>query len=536
MPKEAPLRRSSRAPVSKPAPVAKAAPPKTAAKPMSKMKPASKVGRKRAASPERSASPPAKRAKSQAAENVDPTVPARPLKKKRSATLPPLVQAKPYFNPLPSIPETKRPGLQVFAWGAGNFGQFGMGPDFLGEFDKPKKHAWVEEQIEEGTFGPDNAGIEGVAAGGMHSIFVDEKGTVWTCGVNDDAALGRVTEGVPDPDLTLTNVPHPLESLVEEKFRAVQVATGDSICVALDNRGEIRVWGSFRANEGSLGFSESARHQFVPIPIAMDLIHKPGDYEKVSSITAGANHILVLTTHGHIFTWGSGQQAQLGRKVLERHQVKGTNPQRVVLDSRALRAVVVGAGIYHSFAVDEAGTVWGWGLNSMGQTGTGLDGPDDETVTMPKVVRNLSKEELGGETVVQIAGGEHHTLFLTSGGKVFACGRSNGSQLGLAKDDEAFKGDSTLEFLAEPVRVAFPDDDDDDPVVQIAAGLHNNMAITKDGALYCWGQGTQGELGVPDVEVETPRIIVRREGGSWAAESVSCGGQHTLGLFRKRQK
>jgi regulator of chromosome condensation len=98
------------------------------------------------------------------------------VKKKKSATLVP--QAQPYFNPLPTPPEKKRPGLQVFAWGAGNFGQFGMGPDVLGELDKPKKHAWVEEQIEEGTFGPDNAGIETVAAGGMHSIFVDEKGTV----------------------------------------------------------------------------------------------------------------------------------------------------------------------------------------------------------------------------------------------------------------------------------------------------------------------------------------------------------------------
>ncbi|KAF7355548.1 hypothetical protein MSAN_01471900 [Mycena sanguinolenta] len=529
---EAPVRRSSRAPPSKAAPVAKAPPSKAAAKPMSKAKPAPKSTKKRAASPERSPSPPPKRSKKQTTENVDPAAPARPAKKKRS--LSPHHQTKPYFNPLPTPPEKKRPGLQVFAWGAGNFGQFGMGPDFLGEFDKPKKHAWVEEQIEKGTFGPDNAGIETVAAGGMHSVFVDEKGTVWTCGVNDDAALGRVTEGVPDPEGNLTNLPHPLDSLVAEHFRAVQVATGDSICVAIDNHGEIRVWGSFRANEGSLGFSESARHQFTPIPIAMDLYHKPGDYEKVSSVVAGGNHILVLTTHGHIFTWGNGQQAQLGRKVLERHQVKGTNPQRVILDSRALRAVVVGAGTYHSFAVDETGTVWGWGLNTMGQTGTGYESKDDESVAMPKVVRNLSKEELGGETVVQIAGGEHHTIFLTSGGRVFACGRANGSQLGLAPDDKAFEGDSSREFIPEPVLVTFPDDDD--PVVQISAGLHNNMAITKDGALYCWGQGTQGELGVPDEEVATPRILVRREGGSWAAEWVACGGQHTLGLFRKRQK
>ncbi|KAJ7094518.1 regulator of chromosome condensation 1/beta-lactamase-inhibitor protein II [Mycena belliarum] len=533
---EAPLRRSSRAPVSKAAPVAKAANSKAAAKPASKAKPAAKTSKKRAASTERSPSPPPKRTKNQTTENVNPAVPARPVKKAKTAKTATVVpQSKPYFNPLPTPPEKKRPGLQVFSWGAGNFGQFGMGPDLLGELDKPKKHAWAEEQMEEGTFGDDNAGIEFVAAGGMHTIFVDEKGTIWTCGVNDDAALGRVTEGIPDPDGTLTNVPHPLESLVAEKFRAVQVATGDSICVAVDNRGELRVWGSFRADEGSLGFSETARHQFVPIPVALDLYHKPGDYEKVSAVAAGGNHILVLTTHGHIFTWGSGQQAQLGRKVLERHQMKGTNPQKIVIGARAMRAVVIGAGIYHSFAVDETGTVWGWGLNSMGQTGTGLETKEDESVSLPKVVRGLSKEELGGETVVQISGGNHHTLFLTSDGKVYACGRANSSQLGLAQDDPAWKdADPAREFLSEPVLVTFPDDDD--PVVYIAAGLHNNMAITKDGALYCWGQGTQGELGVPDVEVPTPRMIVRREGGSWEAVSVACGGQHTMGLFRKRQK
>ncbi|KAF7332282.1 hypothetical protein MKEN_00109400 [Mycena kentingensis (nom. inval.)] len=525
-----PLRRSSRAPPSKVTPPKKAttkaaAPIKAAAKPKS-------TAKKRAASVERSPSPAPKRTK-KGPENVDPSV-ARPGKKKTDATIVP--QKEPYFNPLPAPPPKTRPSLQVFAWGAGNFGQFGMGPKVLGELDKPKKHTWCEEQIEEGTFGEDNAGIETLAAGGLHTIFVDEKGTVWTCGVNDDAALGRVTEGIPDPDSILTNLPHPLQSLITEKFRAVQVATGDSICVAVDDKGELRVWGSFRANEGTLGFSESARHQFTPIPITMDLIHKPGDYEKVSSVVSGGNHVIILTTHGHILTWGSGQQAQLGRKVLERHQVKGTNPQKVILGTRSLRTKVVGAGIYHSFAVDENGTVWGWGLNSMGQLGTGLVEQGDECVATPRVVRRLSKEELGGETVVQISGGEHHTLFLTSDGKVFACGRANNSQLGIAKDDEAWEGASTREFLAEPVHVTFPDDHDDDPVVYISAGLHNNMAVTKEGALYCWGQGTQGELGVPDVEVETPKVLVRREGGSWAAEFVACGGQHTMALLRKRQK
>lgn len=72
--------------------------------------------------------------------------------------------------------------------------------------------------------------------------------------MNDDAALGRITKDVPDPDNPevllsiddLTAIPHPLESLVSEGFRAVRIAAGDSISAAISDQGELRVWGSFR--------------------------------------------------------------------------------------------------------------------------------------------------------------------------------------------------------------------------------------------------------------------------------------------------
>jgi hypothetical protein len=57
-------------------------------------------------------------------------------------------------------------------------GQFGMGPDQLGEISKPRRNPWVDEQIEDGTFGGEGAGLEAIAAGGLHSLFIDEKGTV----------------------------------------------------------------------------------------------------------------------------------------------------------------------------------------------------------------------------------------------------------------------------------------------------------------------------------------------------------------------
>ncbi|KAG6910937.1 hypothetical protein DXG01_005991 [Tephrocybe rancida] len=550
------LRRSARAASVKPASKAEPSPLERAASNRSNK---SNTSKKRAGSPERAASPPPKRSRAtstQKSEN-DPPAPrssrkpaskksAQPLKRQPSAKLAAIAEApvpqqqqKPYFNPLPVPPEAKRPGLQLFVWGAGNFGQFGMGPDDLGQHDKPKRNMWVEEQIQEGAFGADGAGIESIVGGGLHTLFIDEKGTVWTCGVNDDAALGRITQDVPNPENPetfldvdeLTSVPHPLTSLVDEKFRAVQVASGDSICAAISSDGDLKVWGSFRANEGSLGFSSGLKHQFTPTSI-LDLPHKPGDTEKVAAIAAGTNHLLVLTTHGNVLTWGAGEQAQLGRKVLERRKIHGTVPEKITLGNRGRKAVKIGAGSWHSFAVDDKGDVWGWGLNSMGQTGTGYESTADAVVQLPQKVQRLSKEELGGDVVQQIVGGDHHTLFLTAGGKVYACGRSNAGQLGLADDDEAFKDRMDSEFITEPALVTFPDMED--PIVQVSSGSHNNMAVTKGGALYCWGQGTQGELGCADEEVKTPKIIVRKEGGAWAAISVSCGGQHTLGLFRKK--
>lgn len=44
----------------------------------------------------------------------------------------------------------------------------------------------------------------------------------------------------------LTSIPHPLQTLVDVGFRAVKVVAGDSICAAVSDQGEMRVWGSFR--------------------------------------------------------------------------------------------------------------------------------------------------------------------------------------------------------------------------------------------------------------------------------------------------
>lgn len=86
---------------------------------------------------------------------------------------------------------------------------------------------------------------------------------MWSCGVNDNAALGRITNNVPDPknpgsflDIDeLTSWPRPIQALMDENFRAVRVAAGDNTGAAISDQGEFRVWGTFRVSFLSIASS-----------------------------------------------------------------------------------------------------------------------------------------------------------------------------------------------------------------------------------------------------------------------------------------
>jgi alpha-tubulin suppressor-like RCC1 family protein len=85
------------------------------------------------------------------------------------------------MNQVPVFPAPVRPAGQLFVWGCGDFGQFGLGPMMLREFAKQKVHPWAKQKMHEGVFGAGpgpGPGIIAVAAGGMHSLFIDENGKV----------------------------------------------------------------------------------------------------------------------------------------------------------------------------------------------------------------------------------------------------------------------------------------------------------------------------------------------------------------------
>src|SRR5688500_2236932 len=79
----------------------------------------------------------------------------------------------------------------------------------------------------------------------------------------------------------------------------------------------------------------------------------------------------------------------------------------------------IAAGVWHSLALTEDGTVWAWGTNSLGELG---DGTTTDR-SSPVQVLNLTN-------VVAIAAGTFHNLALSEDGTVWAWGRNEFGELG----------------------------------------------------------------------------------------------------------
>jgi regulator of chromosome condensation len=225
--------------------------------------------------------------------------------------------------------------------------------------------------------------------------------------------------------------------------------------VAVSDKGEVRAWGSFRvslfgpstcycgstddptqSSDGVLGFDGVPGHSpFQFTPIALHSLQKAK--VQVVQISCGSDFVLALTTTGHVYGWGDGEQQQLGRRIMGRRRLNGLEPERL-----GLRNIVsVSTGMYHSFAIDTNGIVWAWGLNTFHQTGVSSSkGGDEDMVTVPAQVDALHPDKHNGGKVIRIQGGEHHSIFLFDNGEVWACGRSDAHQIGISDEHPAFEG------------------------------------------------------------------------------------------------
>jgi alpha-tubulin suppressor-like RCC1 family protein len=214
--------------------------------------------------------------------------------------------------------------------------------------------------------------------------------------------------------------------------------------------------------------------------------------EKVTSVDASNASGYALEQNGTVHAWGTNKHANLCNG-----NTKKASPDTAVTVPfpAGVRITSLGEAEGSLMAIDSEHNGWACGSNPQG---TLCQKPTGNIVEPVKVISGVQA----------VQGGEHHSLWLTTGGTVKACGSNLDGRLGVQGVKEA----------EEPVEVPGLSG-----VAEITAGVTTSAARTTSGKVFAWGANQFGQLGLGSrsKEVDTPTPVSDLPE---AAVQISAGG------------
>ena len=309
---------------------------------------------------------------------------------------------------------------------------------------------------------------------------------VYTIGRDVNGESGRSTDADANTDTSEASALHSDPRCVNSLPNAQIASVGAGLyhCFAVTSSGELYSWGANSGGQLGTGASNSggasrstargaaSRRTSSSAPTLVSGLQTPQP-EPVALATGGRNHSLALTSTHRLYCWGRPTHGQLG------------------LASRAASGAVAGGGRSARGVYD---------------------------VLDPRLLRALEHDG-----VAAVAAGEGFSLALTPAGTVHAWGRHASGRLGLP----GWLSSSVDAPLPLPAR-AFGGR----PVRTIAAGWRHALAVTASGALFSWGAGGHGQLGVggtADLPAPTAVESLTKE----VVLHVAAGGAHSLAATRE---
>lgn len=176
----------------------------------------------------------------------------------------------------------------------------------------------------------------------------------------------------------------------------------------------------------------------------------------IQHIAAGARHACALTQSGAVSCWGSNQYGQLGDDTLQTRY----EPVRVQGLSSGVQAI--SAGDAFSCALMDDGSVRCWGRNTWGQLGDGSTMQRRAPVVVQGLTGPVQKLQAGGA----------HACALLADASVRCWGYNDYGQLG------------TGNFQHQSQAVAVSSGQN---ISDLSAGFFHNCMIRNSGAVSCWG-------------------------------------------------
>ncbi|XP_043808553.1 ultraviolet-B receptor UVR8 isoform X2 [Manihot esculenta] len=383
-------------------------------------------------------------------------------------------------------------------WGNGDFGRLG-----LGNLDSQ----WRPRLLPSSAFG--NQGLNSIACGGAHTLFLTETGRVYATGLNDFGQLGI------SGNYAYTMEPIEVSGIKKE---VVQISAGYHHSCAITVDGELYMWG--RNSNGQLGLGKK-RQSVVLLPTKVEWLSGLA----IKKVALASEHSIAVTDGGEALSWGGGGSGQLGHgnrsSILGFLRSTSEYTPRRITKLEGVKVKNVAAGLLHSACIDENGAIFVFGERVTGRLSFG----EKNNAATPFMIAEFpwSKE---------VACGGYHTCVVTGGGELYSWGSNENGCLGI--------GSTSAFHLPERVEGPFLRS----PVEQVSCGWKHTAAIS--GKIYTWGWGgangtfsenghsSGGQLGHgSDVDYRSPALVTFEK--NLKALQVSCGFNHTGAILESAE-
>jgi alpha-tubulin suppressor-like RCC1 family protein len=336
--------------------------------------------------------------------------------------------------------------------------------------------------------GPAEAGATNwrvVSAGDEHTCGIQTTGRLYCWGNNNYGQLGRGTQA---PDHAFYATP------VEAQPGAnnwTSVSAGDEHTCGLRANGRIYCWGLNVFGELGDGTYET---RLVPTLVA-------GGHTDWVSVSAGYDHTCGRRSNGRIYCWGDDDFGQLGDGAGETDRQV---PRLVAGGIRNWVSVDTGQGLTCARRANR--TAWCWGDDGYGAVG---DGPGSTSRFVPRLVA-------GGITNwTRLAVGQYHVCGRRASGRLLCWGNDVFGQLGNGgPDSDRFSPTAVSGGVSNWTTVD--------------AGEGHTCAGRSNGWIWCWGQGDSGQRGDGTVASESTPGLAVFGAGTWT--TLSTGEDHTCAI------
>lgn len=203
-----------------------------------------------------------------------------------------------------------------------------------------------------------NQRIIDVVCGQDHSTFISESGAVYSCGWGADGQTGL-------GHYNNTYEPRLVEGDIKNE-KIVKVACTADCVLALNDKGEIFGWGN--SEYGQISQAEGVQQISLPVHLKFDGVGK------IVDIASGGSFCMILNDSGDVFVWGFGILG-LGPQV--DYCEKPTLIPPTLFGRNAFnptsRVLSVSCGLNHLTAINSDNDLFTWGRNKFACLGLGHD-------------------------------------------------------------------------------------------------------------------------------------------------------------------